>query len=53
MFATHGTRCPSETEDIEMQKLTKLRDHIISNHEVQNSEFVIFFHFKMRKLTDD
>lgn len=53
MFATHGTRCPSETEDIEMQKLTKLQKQIISNHEVENSEFDTFFHFKMRKLTDD
>ncbi|XP_043599293.1 multiple inositol polyphosphate phosphatase 1-like isoform X2 [Bombus pyrosoma] len=37
MFATHGTRCPSETEDIEMQKLTELQNQIISNHEVRNN----------------
>ncbi|KAK9307432.1 hypothetical protein QLX08_002243 [Tetragonisca angustula] len=37
MFATHGTRCPSEAETIEMHKLTELQSQIINNHEVRSN----------------
>ncbi|KAK1130113.1 hypothetical protein K0M31_019797 [Melipona bicolor] len=37
MLATHGTRCPSEAETIEMHKLTEFQSQIINNHEVRNN----------------
>ncbi|XP_017753795.1 PREDICTED: multiple inositol polyphosphate phosphatase 1-like [Eufriesea mexicana] len=37
MFATHGTRCPTEPEIMEMLKLTDLQDQIVNNHESRNN----------------
>ncbi|XP_076302732.1 multiple inositol polyphosphate phosphatase 1-like [Lasioglossum baleicum] len=37
MFATHGTRCPSEPEIMEMLRLTDLQDQIVNNHESRNN----------------
>lgn len=42
MFATHGTRCPSEPEIMEMLRLTDLQDQIVNNHESRNSECDVF-----------
>lgn len=45
MFATHGTRCPSRAEIIEMHKLTNLQSQIIANHEDRSSEYFSFSFF--------
>lgn len=49
MLVTHGTRCSSESEIIEMLKLKDFQKEIINNHEIRNSEynfFISFFHEK-------
>ncbi|XP_043785464.1 multiple inositol polyphosphate phosphatase 1-like [Apis laboriosa] len=37
MLVTHGTRCPSKSEIIEMVKLKDFQNQIINNHELRNN----------------
>lgn len=54
MLVTHGTRCSSKSEIMEMLKLKDFQKEIINNHELRNSEynFLIPFFFLMKNKND-